>query len=204
MSERSFAEWVEAARRGENEATRWLISQYEDAIRREIRFSILDGRLRRVLAETDILQSVIARFYVDLWSGQFDFEGPEQLRGLLKKMVRTRVAAHARYWKAQRRDYRRTVHLTPDETAVRPSADPSPSRIVADADLLAEFEKRLTPDEMTIRSMRRGGATWSKVALELRQGGPEAIRKRYERGLDRVCQELGLAEYGATESASSR
>jgi len=191
MADPTFGELVSRARGGDPEATRALVDRYQGAIRREVRFAILDGRLRRLLDETDVLQSVLGRFFLDLGAGRYDFEGPEQMAGLLREMVRAKVADHARYWKAARRDYRRNVEPGPDPAFAPASADPSPSRQVSDADFLAEFERRLTPQERAILALRRQGAGWPEVAATL-EGGAEALRKRFERALDRVGRELDV------------
>lgn len=191
MAEPTFAELVEKARRGDPEAARSLVDRYQGAIRREVRFAILDGRLRRLLDETDVLQSVLGRFFLDLGAGRYDFEGPEQMAGLLREMVRAKVADHARYWKAARRDFRRNVAPGPEPAPEVASAEPSPSRQVADADFLAEFERRLTDQERAILALRRQGVGWPEVAARL-EGGAEALRKRFERALDRVGRELDL------------
>ena len=113
------------------------------------------------------------------------------MAGLLREMVRAKVADHARYWKAARRDFRRNVGTGPDTPRDPASAEPSPSRQVADADFLAEFERRLTEQERAILDLRRKGSSWPEVA-EAMEGGAEALRKRFERALDRVGRELDL------------
>jgi DNA-directed RNA polymerase specialized sigma24 family protein len=66
-----------------------------------------------------------------------------------------------------------------------------PSRLVADAELLVEFERRLSEGERAILTLRRQGASWTEVAARL-DDGPEAVRNRLERALDRVGRELGI------------
>jgi RNA polymerase sigma factor (sigma-70 family) len=194
MDEPSFVELVDQARRGDPQAARLLIERYESAIRRQARLALRDNRLRRMLGETDLCQSVLGQFFVGLWAGRFEFDGPEQLVGLLKEMVRHKVIGQARYWGAARRDYRRETGRLDSEAAVEPlSPDPTPSRLVADADLLAEFERRLGEPERAILALRRRGASWAEVAEQL-GGGAEALRKRFERAVDRVGGELGLNE----------
>ncbi len=193
MAEPTFGELVARARGGDPEATRTLVDRYQGAIRREVRFAILDGRLRRLLEETDVLQSVLGRFFLDLGAGRYDFEGPEQMGGLLREMVRAKVADRARYWKAARRDFRRNVEPGPGPSPIfePASAEPSPSRQVSDAEFLAEFERRLTDQERAILALRRQGAGWPEVAAAL-EGGAEALRKRFERALDRVGREMDI------------
>jgi RNA polymerase sigma factor (sigma-70 family) len=193
VTEPNFAELIVRARDRDPEAARLLIERYEPAIRREVRFALIDNRLRSVLDKTDILQSVMGQFFVGLWAGRFEFSGPEQLVGLLNEMVRNKVVDQARYWKAGRRDYRRNAGpIDPDHVAEPPDPDPTPSRIVADAELLEEFERRLTEPERLILSYRRQGLSWADVAGRLGEPSPEAIRKRFERALNRVGRDLGF------------
>src|SRR4051794_16014024 len=150
MENQGFAELVHRAGRGEQDAARCLIDKYESAIRRQVRFTLMDNRLRRVLEETDICQSVMGQFFIGLWAGRFELDGPEKLVGLLKQMVKNKITDQARYWRAGRRDYLRNVTSNDAGDPVEPmSAEPTPSRIVENSDFLQEFESRLTDWEKT-------------------------------------------------------
>src|SRR3954469_25291651 len=109
MGSPGFAELVSRAGRGEKEATHRLIERYESSIRRQVRFTLMDNKLRRVLEETDICQSVLGQFFNGLWTGRFVLNGPEQLIALLKQMVKNKITDQARYWRAGRRGYFRNV-----------------------------------------------------------------------------------------------
>src|SRR3954447_17799211 len=109
MENQGFAELVHRAGRGEQDAARCLIDKYESAIRRQVRFMLRDNKLRRMLEETDICQSVMGQFFNGLGTGRFEIDGPAQLLGLLKQMVRNKITDQARYWRAGRRDYLRNV-----------------------------------------------------------------------------------------------
>src|SRR5436190_18720469 len=109
MGSPGFAELVSRAGRGEKEATHRLIEQYESAIRRQVRFTLMDNKLRRVLEETDVCQSVMGQFFNGLSAGRFELDGPEQLVGLLKQMVKNKITDQARYWRAGRRDFLRNI-----------------------------------------------------------------------------------------------
>jgi DNA-directed RNA polymerase specialized sigma24 family protein len=185
-----FAELVERAKRGDSEAARWFIERYESAVRRQVRFALMDNRLRRVLEETDVCQSVMGQFFTGLGQGRIDLDGPEKLVRLLKQMVRNKITDQARYWRAGRRDYLRNVTRADPADPFEPmSLDPSPSRVVADVDFLAACENRLTDWERTVLTLRRQGIGWSEIADQL-CGGAEAIQKRFERALERVGRAL--------------
>jgi DNA-directed RNA polymerase specialized sigma24 family protein len=193
MEEPNFAELIRRSRRGDSEAARWLVERYESAVRREVRFSLMDNPLRRVVDEADLCQSVMAQFFVGLWAGQFEVSGPEQLIALLKTMVRNKVVDRARYWNAGRRDFGRNVAaLDPGNPIELASAEPTPSVVVSNAELLAEFQRRLSEQERAILALRQQGLDWSAVAERLGGENAEVLRKRLAKGLDRVGRELGL------------
>jgi DNA-directed RNA polymerase specialized sigma24 family protein len=193
MEEPSFAELIGRFKRGDPEAARWLVERYESAVLREVRFSLLDNPLRRVLDETDVCQSVMAQFLIGLWAGKFEVSGPTQLVALLKTMVRNKVVDRARYWNADRRDFQRNVAaLEPGNPIELASAEPTPSVVVSNAELLAEFQRRLSEQERAILALRQEGLEWSAIAERLGSENAEVLRKRLTRGLDRVGRELGL------------
>ena len=83
-----FAEFVRRIRDGVADEARELIRRYEPVVRLQARDRIADPRLGRVLDSMDICQSVMASFFVRATAGQFDLNGPEQLRHLLAQMGR--------------------------------------------------------------------------------------------------------------------
>jgi len=193
VEENSFANLVRAVRAGKSEAVDKLIEQYESAIRREIRFALLDAHLQRMVDESDICQSVMMRFLVKLWTGDFDLQSSEDLVNLLKSMVRNRVADVRKYWTAQRRDVRRNVaQLDPDAAPVN---DVTPGCLVANAELLNEFERRLSEQDRKILTMRREGNSWKEIAATIDSPDRiEAVRKRYQRTITCVSRDLGVGE----------
>jgi RNA polymerase sigma-70 factor (ECF subfamily) len=172
-----------------------LIERYGPAIWRQARFSLRDNLLRRMFDEADVCQSVLGEFFFGLKSGQFELNTPEQLLGLLREMVRKQILRQARYWSAGCRDYRRSISRDNPKDLFEPvSPEPSPSRVVANAELLAEVERRLTDEERRILAMRRQGMSWAEVASQFDDAGAEAIRKRFERVLARIGRELKLGD----------
>ena len=114
MQSSTFADLMQRVRGGDDQAVRTLVEEYGDAIRREVRFSLLDGRVRRFVSESDICQSVLTRLCLGLWAGNYEIDDPAQLIGLLKTMVHARVIDWTRHERAQRRDIRRSVPLDSD------------------------------------------------------------------------------------------
>jgi DNA-directed RNA polymerase specialized sigma24 family protein len=188
-----FTELVKRAGEGEPQAAHDLIELYAPALRRQVRFTLMDNKLRRVLEETDVCQSVMGQFFSGLAAGQFVLDGPEQLIGLLKQMVRNKITDQARYWRAGRRDYLRNITPSDSDQVGEPLCPgPTPSRIVEDSEFLAKFESQLSDWERMIFAFRRQGMNWPEIACRT-GGGSEAIRKRFERALDRVGRALDTA-----------
>jgi RNA polymerase sigma-70 factor (ECF subfamily) len=193
MPEPSFAELLDRSRRGDPDAARLLVERYEPAVLREVRFALADNVMRRVLDESDVCQSVMMQFFVGLWAGRFEFEGPGQLIGLLKTLVRRKVVDQARHWAAGRRDLKRHADLPgTGDPAEAAAPDRTPSSIAAGAELVAEFQRRLSEQERAILALRQQGSSWEEVSDRVGGAGPDALRKRFERALDRVGRELGL------------
>jgi hypothetical protein len=193
MPEPTIVELIERMRRGDSAAVQQFMDLYQSAIEREVRFALLDQRLRRVASESDIKQSVMMRFVIGLWAGKYEFDDPQQVAGLLKAMVRARVADLARHWHAEKRDLRKNASLSDPGALDAAIKDRTPSEIVADAELFTQIQNRMDDEERRILKLRQDGHSWHDLAEEMGSNrSPEALRKRYERSLSRVARELGL------------
>jgi RNA polymerase sigma factor (sigma-70 family) len=192
----AFEELVDRVRAGDQDAAAELVRRYEPQIRREVRIRLTDPGLRRTIDSMDICQSVLANFFARAALGQFQLEDPRQLLRLLVKMAHNRLNDLARYEHRQCRDQRLMRSLDADkERPTQPaSREPSPSQVIAGAELLAEFRRRLSDDERLVADRRAAGIEWDEIAAEV-GGTPGALRKRLERAMDRVAKELGLEEF---------
>jgi RNA polymerase sigma-70 factor (ECF subfamily) len=190
-----FADLIRRVRQGEETAAAELVRTYEPEIRRAVRIRLTDPRLGRLFDSMDICQSVLANFFIRVAAGQFDLKRPEQLLKLLVTMARNKLRDQARRQRAERRDHRRLEYgHTAALEAVADSAA-SPSRVVAGQELLQELRRQLSAEERYLADQRALGREWADIAAE--QGeGPEALRKRLTRALDRVARHLGLEEVG--------
>jgi RNA polymerase sigma factor (sigma-70 family) len=171
-----------------------LLKEYGDAIQREIRFCLLDQRLRRVVGESDVFQSVIAQFALKLREGQYQFDTPSDLVGLLKTMARTHVAHLARFWQARRRDLRKSTGLDAEGVTESPDHDPTASSVVARVERLELALARLSERDRQILDWRHENVTWPEIARRLNVPSSEALRKQHQRALARVAQEIYPAE----------
>jgi RNA polymerase sigma factor (sigma-70 family) len=191
MSEvEEFRELIRRVRAGDHRAAAEVVRQYEPAIRLAVRVRLTDPGLRRLLDSTDVCQSILAAFFVRAASGQFDLERPEQLLKLLATMARNKVKNLARHEQMQRRDHRRREPGFPDEAAL-PDPSPSPSQMVAEAELLQTFRSRLSPAEQQLADQRGAGRSWKEIAAAV-GGSPDALRVQLARACDRVGHALGL------------
>jgi RNA polymerase sigma factor (sigma-70 family) len=189
--ETSFEELMRRVRAGDGQAAEELVRRYEPTIRRVVRVRLVDERLQRLFDSMDVCQSVFGSFFVHAALGDYELATPEQLLALLVSMGRKKVIDKARRAGAARRDYRRHSEGAEDREKHWAADDPSPSRQVADRELLQEVRRRLTDAEREIADRRAAGMNWPQIAAEL-GGTPDALRKQLSRGVDRVSQELGL------------
>jgi RNA polymerase sigma-70 factor (ECF subfamily) len=190
----SFTDLIQRIRAGDEQAAADLVRQYGPALRMVVRLRLQDARLRRVLDSMDVCQSVLGSFFVRAAAGQYDLDQPQQLLRLLVSIARKKVAYYARKEQAQRRDCRRVEATPVDDLEVTDDA-PTPSRLVADRELLHECRRRLSADERRLADLRAQGRAWADIAAEV-GGTPEARRMQLSRAVERVRRELGLDNVG--------
>jgi DNA-directed RNA polymerase specialized sigma24 family protein len=188
----SFAELIRRVRAGAGDAADELWRHYEPMLRREVRLRLRDPRLRQRFDENDVCQSVMASFFVRLSAGEFDFDGPEQLQGLLVKMGRNKLASQTRRQQAEKRDCRRGEAL-PNDSGLAVGAHASPSQVVGWRELLERARAGLTDEERQVSELRAQGQSWVDIASML-GGTADGRRMQLNRALGRLCQELGLKE----------
>lgn len=188
----TFADFLRRIRAGDAQAAAELVRQYESTVRLEVRMRLRSQRLRRVVDSMDICQSVLASFFLRAAAGQFDLGEPKQLVKLLVGIARNKVAFQARKEQAQCRDNRRMAAVDLHDLAVA-AADPSPSAVVAGAELLQAFRDKLAPEERQLADLRAQGYGWAEIAAEV-GGTAEARRMQFTRALDRVARQLGLEQ----------
>jgi DNA-directed RNA polymerase specialized sigma24 family protein len=190
MNPTEFQELITRLRKGDEHASKQLMDQYAEAIRREARFALLDKRLRRISSESDVCQSVMMRFMVGMWAGRYEIDSPAQLEALLKGIVRNRVADLARHWRAQRRDVRRDSPTGSNLGLIHRENEASPSDLVSNQELLAEFRRRLATEDLSVLRWRQEGISWPEIASRVGATSAEAIRKHHERAVAKILDEL--------------
>jgi RNA polymerase sigma factor (sigma-70 family) len=184
--------FLERVRAGDQRAAEELVHMYEPEIRREVRLRLRDPRLRRDFDSVDICQSVLGSFFVRASLGQYDLQKPEDLIKLLVTMTRNKLVGQVRKQQTQKRDLGRR-DVAGQEKIQAFASGPTPSLEVANEELIQEFRKRMSPEELRIAERRTQGRNWEAIAAEL-GGTAESCRKQLARAMDRVSQELGLDE----------
>jgi RNA polymerase sigma-70 factor (ECF subfamily) len=185
-----FKELLTRVRAGDGQAAEELFRDYEAQVRRIVRVRLTDPRLRREIESVDVCQSVMANFFVRAALGQFELTSADDLIKLLATMARNKLLNHVEQRHAMRRDVRRLERLPVDEMPIDGGGE-TPSQIVANRELLAEFRSRLSQQERYIADQRRLGKGWGELAEEL-GATPDGLRVGFGRAIDRVSQELGL------------
>jgi RNA polymerase sigma-70 factor (ECF subfamily) len=188
----TFREAIRRIRSGDDEAAAELVRTYEPLIRREVRMHLEDARLRRMFDSMDVVQSVLASFFVRAAAGEYDLDSAEQLAGLLVKITRNKVASAARKQYRNCRDMRR-VAGGDEALQLVVTADPAPGDEVANQELLGALRGQLTSDERKIADLRATGNSWDEVAAAL-GGKAQARRMQLARGVERAARQLGLSE----------
>src|SRR5207249_4357581 len=140
-----FCELVRRVRARDEQASAELVRRYEPALRVAVRVRLTDFRLQRILDSVDISQDVLGEFFVRMANGQFDLDGPEQLRRLLTAMARNKVTNEILKLRAARRDVRRVRGLPNAEALIDP--EPTPSRQAENKELVEALHSHLTPEE---------------------------------------------------------
>jgi ECF sigma factor len=186
----SFADLLRRIRAGDAAAAEELVQRYEPVLRRMVHVRLVGDRLRRLFDSEDICQSVLASFFVRVALGQYDLEEPEDLLRLLAIMARNKVVNKARRMDASGQGGER-VSLTDLSNSVLAAASAGPSRHAALKDLLHEVRRRLPREENQLLDLRQQGVAWADIAIQIGDN-PDALRKRLNRAVDLVAQELGL------------
>jgi RNA polymerase sigma-70 factor (ECF subfamily) len=185
----AFAEFIRRIRAGDDQAAAEFVRQYEPLIRRAVRFSLEDDRLRRVFDSMDVSQSVLASFFARAAVGMYDLENPQQLVKLLATMTRNKVATAAQRQRCQRRDNRRTTGLEELENVA--ANVPTPSERLTGQELLAQIRASLSDEEATIAGLRREGLSWADIAARL-GGAAQARRMQLARAVQRISRQMRL------------
>jgi RNA polymerase sigma-70 factor (ECF subfamily) len=187
-----FQEAIRRVRAGDHQAAAELVRKYEPLIRREVRIHLEDRRLRRLFDSMDVVQSVLASFFVRAAAGEYDLDHPAQLVRLFTRMARNKLASAARKHYRLRRDARRVAS---DDNALQTMPAVVSQELdedkLADAEVLRALRNELTAEELQMAVLRAEGRSWSEIAATL-GGTAQARRMQLRRGVERAGKKLGL------------
>ncbi|MBL8849020.1 MAG: sigma-70 family RNA polymerase sigma factor [Planctomycetaceae bacterium] len=189
---REFQNLLERVRHGDTAAFAVLVEQYGPAIRREVRFRVLDGKLKRQIEESDILQSVLLRLWLGIWAGELEIDTPEGLYRLLQTMTRNRIVDAVRHWTAECRDVRvqRPINLNLAE-----ASDDRPSQILEVTETLELLRRTMPERERRILEARQAGRDWDSIAQDLGDGAPsDSVRRQHQRVVMRLLANFGWGD----------
>ncbi|MCA9034939.1 MAG: sigma-70 family RNA polymerase sigma factor [Planctomycetaceae bacterium] len=191
LSDAEFADLMARTRSGDQEAAMRLVREYEPEIRRAARLRLTDPKLRRIVDSIDICQSVFGRFFRSATDGSFDLERPEQLLVLLTTMTRNRIIdEHRKQTAAKRSGGGDLIDGADPGELIADTAGPRTAAVAKE--MLSEIRSRLSPEELNLADRRNSGQSWDEIARDLGES-PDTVRKRLERALQRVREELNVA-----------
>ncbi|MBX9789719.1 MAG: sigma-70 family RNA polymerase sigma factor [Pirellulales bacterium] len=193
MSDDEPSDLCQRLQQGDPLAATELVHRYEPELRRAVRVRLTDPRLRRLLDSADVCQSVFAQFFVRVSLGAYDLQDSGDLAALLMTMARHKLLDKVRWMKSLRRDQQRLADADSQVMNQVTERQPGPDEQAVHNDLLSEVRRRLTEQERQLVDLRIEGHEWEEISIEM-SAGADALRKKLKRGLDRVSEELGLAE----------
>lgn len=188
IDEQEFQEQMRKVRHGDDQAAAWLVQHFEPELRRVIRLRLTDRFLRRLVDSADICQSVLGNFFVRAALGQYEFAEPRNLIGLLATMAHNKVLNMVRDNRKEK--LARQADTAPEsiDQVAEPVGPPLDVQ-----ELLQKARRLLSVDEARLVEDRLAGKSWQEIAAA-RNETADKCRKQHRRALDRVAEQLGLAE----------
>lgn len=171
----------------DEEAAAELVRRYEPVIRTMVRTWLRpwETKLRKVFDSNDICQSVLAWFFLKNAAQRYDLSSPENLRNLLRIMVRNRVYYRIR----QSKKDSRTMPIADEPTC----PDVSPDNAIAEKEFLETVFRKFSPEEAELARRRMHGDSWDKISSEV-GGTADGRRMQLARAASRLAQELALPQ----------
>jgi DNA-directed RNA polymerase specialized sigma24 family protein len=162
-------------------AVQAMLQEMDPFLRRVIRMRLLDGRLRRTVDTTDILQSLLKDFLRQPAAGDPAETSSAKLCAYLAAAVRHKVQTK---WRKERRH----AGSLPEECEPA-SPEPDVGKHVDDQDFAAAIRSRLDESARLLFDLRAHGLTWQEVAAKV-SGRADALRMRLNRSVAVALTEL--------------
>ena len=167
---------------GDEVAVEAMLRELDPFLRRVIRMRLLDGRLRRAVDTTDILQSLLKDFLRRPAAGEPAEARSSELCAYLAAAVHHKV--HTRL-----RKERRHAGSLPEEWEPA-SPEPDVGKRVEDQDFAEAVRGRLDESARSLLDLKAQGLTWQEVAAKV-GGRADALRMRVNRAVATALAELG-------------
>jgi DNA-directed RNA polymerase specialized sigma24 family protein len=166
---------------GNEGAVEALLREMDPFLRRVIRMRLLDGRLRRAVDTTDILQSLLKDFLRQPVAGEPAQTSSDKLSAYLAAAVRHKVQTRLR------KEGRHAGSLPEEWEPTSP--EPDVGKHVDDQDFAAAVRSRLDESARVLFDLKAQGLTWQEVAARV-GGRADALRMRLNRSVAVVLTEL--------------
>jgi RNA polymerase sigma factor (sigma-70 family) len=193
MEDANFPEWMRRVRTGDPDAVAEFVGRFGPQIRRAIRVRGTGGRLQRILDSEDLCQTVMRRFFEHTDDASTPAEDPAMLLNWLLEVARNRLREQHRRDRAKKRGGGRLREVDPAVLDQLAGDESDIDGRAADRELLAFLMERMTPEQRRVAERRADGDDWADIARD-HGTTPEAMRKRYRRGLDAIVNE---SDWGA-------
>jgi DNA-directed RNA polymerase specialized sigma24 family protein len=182
MAAPELADFFAVLRSGDGRAVEQLLRQLDPILRRIIRLRLTDGRLRRLMDTTDIVQSLLKNF---LYQSENDHPAAPGSDGLCAYLA---AAVHHKICTKTRKERRHAGSLPDGWEPLSP--EPPPAQHVEGQDFRQEVRGRLPEPARRLFDLKVQGFTWAEVA-EQAGGHPDALRMRLRRAVATALGELG-------------
>lgn len=167
---------------GDDGAIEVMLQELDPFLRRVIRMRLYDGRLRRIVDTTDILQSLFKDFLRRTAANEPAETSSAELCAYLAAAVRHKVQTRLR-------KERRHAGTLPEEWEPA-SSEPDVCERVEDQDFAAAIRGRLDESVCLLLDLKTQGLTWQEIAAKV-GGRADALRMRLNRAVAAVLTEPG-------------
>ena len=193
---RDFQELIRQARSGNEAASADLVRLFEPFIQRVVRIRMGPrgdrGPIGHEFGSSDVCQSVFRSLFRGLKENRYQFDQPDDLKRLLRVMIRFNVATKARRSSVKLREL-----IDDFEKAGWIDSAPSTGQEVADHDLVEAILDQFSEDELEVITMHLDGATWADIARKL-DCNADALRIRMGRAVARVRSKMAAEDRAGT------
>jgi DNA-directed RNA polymerase specialized sigma24 family protein len=182
MPTQELQEFLAKMQGGDEGAVKAILEELDPFLRRVIHMRLLDGRLRRAVDTTDILQSLLKDFLRQPSAGEPAETSSTELCAYLAAAVRYKVQTRLR-------KERRHAGSLPEEWEPA-SHEPHVGKCAEDQDFAAAIRGRLDESARLLFDLKAQGLTWQEVSAQV-GGKADALRMRLNRAVAAVLTELG-------------